>query len=142
MLLLTDLKGFLEKVTKELEEVFNNTCAFPRINQLLMQYVGEMTAEIERMRGNAWLLHTSQQKTTTLQRATTVPKSKKRLLNSCTCTYMYLMLITLPFLPFVSGEIFATYYILLSTPNQCSLSIVRVLWFGVDFHCQILHTQR
>lgn len=117
VLLLTDLKGFLEKVTIELEEVFNNTCAFPRINQLLMQYVGEMTAEIERMRGNAWLLHTSQQKTTTLQRATTVPKSKKRLLNSCTCTYMYLMLITLPFLPFVSGEIFATYYILLSTPK-------------------------
>ena len=41
-----------------------------------MECVGEMTAEIERMRGNAWLLCTSQQKPTTLQKATTVTKSK------------------------------------------------------------------
>lgn len=135
VLLLTDLKGFLEKVTVELEEVFNNTCAFPKINQLLMQYVGEMTAEIERMRGNAWLLCTSQQKTT-LQRATTIPNSKKRLMNSCKCT-MYLMPITLPSQPFkpcnlsmeesyiffLSGKSFATYRILLSMcppPKKCS----------------------
>ena len=75
-LLSTDLKGFLENAAIELEEIFNNTCAFPRINQLLVECVGEMTAEIERMRGNAWLLCTSQQKTTTLQKATTVTKSE------------------------------------------------------------------
>ena len=81
-LLSTDLKGFLENASIELEEIFNNTCAFPRINQLLLECVGEMTAEIERMRGNAWLLCTSQQKTTTLQKATTVTKSKRRLSES------------------------------------------------------------
>ena len=146
VLLLTDLKGFLEKVTVELEEVFNNTCAFPKINQLLMQYVGEMTAEIERMRGNAWLLCTSQQKTT-LQRATTIPNSKKRLMNSCKCT-MYLMPITLPSQPFKPCNLsmeesyifFCLVKVLLHTVSSwaCAhlqrsapLSIVRVLWVGV-----------
>ena len=126
-----------------------------------MQYVGEMTAEIERMRGNAWLLCTSQQKTT-LQRATTIPNSKKRLMNSCKCT-MYLMPITLPSQPFkpcnlsmeesyiffLSGKSFATYRILLSMcppPKKCSpLDCEGSVVWGSSVQMSIvneLHTQQ
>ena len=74
---LIDIKEFLEAAAGELEEIFNSTCAFPKIHQVLLKCVGEMREDIQLMRGNAQLLCTSHRKTTTLQRATTAVKSEK-----------------------------------------------------------------
>jgi len=68
------LKRFLEEAAKKLEETFNNSCAFHMINKVLIERVSEMTAEIERLRGNAQLLCTSEQRPTTLRRRPVVTK--------------------------------------------------------------------
>ena len=76
MLIFTDLKDFLRTSEKKLEETFNSTCAFTKVQEVLMFHLGEMREAIATMRMNATLLCTTPGETVAPQEASIVQKCK------------------------------------------------------------------
>ena len=70
------MRDFLKTSEKKLDETFNSTCAFAKIQDLLMHHIGEMREAIAAMKINAKLLCTTQGETVAPQEASIVQKCK------------------------------------------------------------------
>lgn len=55
----TDLREFLERISVELENIFNVTCAFTRLHTVIMDHVTTMGGVVTEMKEKARLLSTA-----------------------------------------------------------------------------------
>ena len=55
----TDLRKFLERISAELEHIFNTTCAFTGLHRVIMDHMTTMGGVVAEMKEKARLLSTA-----------------------------------------------------------------------------------